>query len=104
MRAILLTLCLLAGCATASSDAPRAEFEPRPMPDNALDHDVGNAVGTTASAAVMQVKDGKTCVGSCPDAAAPCHGTCKAGEYCDQSSGIDRCMKDVVPAATTPGH
>jgi hypothetical protein len=99
MRRLALALLLsLAGCAHSSEDAPRAQFEPRAVPDNPMDHDLGNAVGTGASAAVMQA------TGKGPNAGRPpCGGACAAGEYCDTHSGVERCVKDVLPASAQPG-
>jgi hypothetical protein len=90
-------LVLLAGCAHEDTDAPRAQFEPRQQPVSPLDDNAGMAIGNAASAAVLEASQ----AGSHPKPnSKACGGGCKAGEYCDQSSGVDRCLKDVIPAAT----
>ena len=97
---VLLLTCLLFGCAHASDNAPRATFDPdqthyapglgEPNPEAKVDP-------------LIERQKGRTCVGPCPDVAAtPCGGKCGPGEFCDQAGGIDRCVKDVLPASA-PG-
>ncbi|MBS2027313.1 MAG: hypothetical protein JST54_05350 [Deltaproteobacteria bacterium] len=91
---LLLTTVLLGACASSNSDAPRATMDP--------DHEnahyapgLGEPDPLAKPTAIDPTEKKKA-------QAKPCGGNCGPGEYCDTSSGIERCQKDVMPAAT-PG-
>jgi len=90
-HALLLAAFLLPACASSNSDAPRVTMDP--------DHENAHyapglgepdplAKPTAIDPMAKEAAKGK-----------PCGGNCGPGEYCDTSSGIERCQKDVIPTS-----
>lgn len=96
MRRFALLALLLAGCATASTDAPRATYDP---------HNVGPTSPTNPNNNDPRVwthieprpSDQPTSTG------AACGSGCAADEVCDTSGAVHRCVKKSTQPAWVPG-